>query len=268
MRVVLIGLVGAKGAPGVTTSALAVAAEWPWPAVVVDADPSGGDLAAGLGRGAWPPGCHLLELVARCRTEPLDIALRGLVVRAGEHAPLALAGLGSPAQAAAVPWASLGRGLARLESVDVLCDLGRYLHGTAGSRDLLGVCDRILVVTRSTLPAVRATARLLDLLQAGPLGTRTALLVVAPGQPYPAAEIAAGCHTPLIGELPDDPRTAAVWSDGTPASRRLSRSPLQRAAGRVAEALAPPERWAAAETWSATEWSAVELDGSPGAVAS
>ena len=96
MRVVLIGLLCAKGAPGVTTSSVAIAAEWPRPAVVVDADPSGGDIAAGLGRGAWPAGCHLLELVARCRTEPIDAALRALVVRAGEHAPLALAGLGQP----------------------------------------------------------------------------------------------------------------------------------------------------------------------------
>jgi hypothetical protein len=155
VRVVLIGLLCAKGAPGVTTSSLAIAAEWPRPAVVVDADPSGGDIAAGLGRGAWPAGCHLLELVARCRTEPLEAALRALVVRVGEHAPLALAGLGSPAQAAAVPWATLGRGLARLDTVDVVCDLGRYLYGTASSRDLLGACDRILVVTRSSLPAVR-----------------------------------------------------------------------------------------------------------------
>ena len=122
----LIGLLCAKGAPGVTTSSVAIAAEWPRPAVVVDADPSGGDIAAGLGRGAWPAGCHLLKLVARCRTEPIDAALRALVVRAGEHAPLALAGLGSPAQAAAVPWASIGRSLARLDTVDVVCDMGRY----------------------------------------------------------------------------------------------------------------------------------------------
>jgi MinD-like ATPase involved in chromosome partitioning or flagellar assembly len=194
--------------------------------------------------------------VARCRTEPLEAALRALVVRVGEHAPLALAGLGSPTQAAAVPWASLGHGLARLDTVDVVCDLGRYLHA-AGSRDLLGACDRILVVTRSSLPAVRATARLLDLLRAGPLRNRIVLLVVAPGQPYAAEEIAAGCQTPLIGELPDDPRTAAVWSDGTAAGRYLSRSPLQRAARQVAEALTPPEMWAAAE-----------LVASPGAVAS
>ena len=129
----LIGLVSAKGAPGVTTSSLAIAAEWPRTAIVVDADPSGGDIAAGLGRGAWPDGCRLLELVARCRTEPIDVALPALVVRAGDHAPLALAGLGSPAQAGGVPWSTIGCGLARHAAADVVCDLGRYLHGAASS---------------------------------------------------------------------------------------------------------------------------------------
>lgn len=236
----LIGLLSAKGAPGVTTSTLAIATQWPRPAVVVDADPSGGDIAAGLGRGSWPAGHHLLELVARCRTQPLEAALPALVARPGDHAPLVLAGLGSPAQADAVPWATLGRGLARLDTVDVVCDLGRYLHG-GGNRDLAEVCDQILVVTRSSLPAVRAALRLVDLLRAGRLGSRTGLLVVAPGEPYPADEVAAACETPLVGVLPDDPRTAAVWSDGAGAGRGLSRSPLQRAARHVAETLAGPE---------------------------
>ena len=240
----LIGLLSAKGAPGVTTSSLAIAAQWPRPVVVVDADPSGGDIAAGLGQGVWPAGRHLLELVARCRTQPLQAALRALVARPGEHAPLVLAGLGSPAQAAAVPWATLGRGLARLDTVDVVCDLGRYLH-SGGNRDLAEACDRILVLTRSTLPAVRATLRLLDLLQAGRLGARTGLLVVAPGEPYPADEVATACETPLVGVLPDDPRAAAVWSDGASAGRSLSRSPLQRAARHVAKTLAGPETSAA-----------------------
>ena len=182
VRVVLIGLLSAKGAPGVTTSSLAIAAQWPRPAVVVDADPSGGDIAAGLGRGAWPAGCHLLELVARCRTQPLEAALRALVVRPGEHAPLVLAGLGSPAQAAAVPWATLGRGLARLDTVDVVCDLGRYLHG-GGNRDLAEVCDRILVVTRST-PACgpRHGCASSTFCVAGRLGSRTGLLVRGAGR--------------------------------------------------------------------------------------
>jgi hypothetical protein len=241
---VLIGLLCAKGAPGVTTSSLAIAAQWPRPAVVMDADPSGGDVAAGLGRGGLPAGCHLLELVARCRTQPLEAALRALVVRPGAHAPLVLSGLGSPAQAAAVPWATLGRGLARLDTVDVVCDLGRYLHG-GGNHDLAEVCDRILVVTRSTLPAVRATVRLVDLLHVGRLGSRTGLLLVAPGRPYPADEVAAACETPLVGVLPDDPRAATVWSDGAAAGRSLSRSPLQRAARHIAETLDGPEMSAA-----------------------
>ena len=67
------------------------------------------------------------------------------------------------------------------------------------------------------------------------------LLVVAPGEPYPADEVAAACETPLVGVLPDDPRAAAVWSDGAAAGRSLSRSPLQRAGRRVAETLAGPE---------------------------
>ncbi len=44
----LIALCGDKGAPGVTTSALAIASAWPGPAVVVEASPAGGDLAIRL----------------------------------------------------------------------------------------------------------------------------------------------------------------------------------------------------------------------------
>ena len=43
-----VALCGDKGAPGVTTSALALASAWPGPAVVVEASPAGGDLAIRL----------------------------------------------------------------------------------------------------------------------------------------------------------------------------------------------------------------------------
>ena len=39
-----LALVSAKGAPGVTTSALLLAAVWPSPSVLVEADWAGGDL--------------------------------------------------------------------------------------------------------------------------------------------------------------------------------------------------------------------------------
>ena len=146
----LIGLLSAKGAPGVTTSSLAIAAQWPGPRSWLDADPSGGDIAAGLGRGAWPAGVSSAgargALPHRSRWRPR--CAPSWSVRASTPR-WRWRGLGSPAQAAAVPWATLGRGLARLDTVDVVCDLGRYLHG-GGNRDLAEVCDRILVVTRST----------------------------------------------------------------------------------------------------------------------
>ena len=43
MSLIVIG--AAKGGPGVTTAAVALAAVWPRRAIVAECDPSGGDLA-------------------------------------------------------------------------------------------------------------------------------------------------------------------------------------------------------------------------------
>jgi hypothetical protein len=241
----LIVLVSAKGSPGVTTAALALAASWPRTVAVVDADPSGGDFTAGIGRGTWPPGSTLLELAAAARTTPVADAFRRLVVRAGDHAPLALAGIGSAAQAATLPWAELADGFRAIEDGDVLCDGGRYVH-VEGNGELLHGADRVVLVTLSNLRAVRATARLVDLLQQDVLAGRDApaLLVVDPGRPYAAANIAAACGLPLLGTLPDDPDTAAVWSEGDPPVRGMAKTPLTRAARRVAATLATASRTA------------------------
>ena len=42
----LIALCSAKGAPGVTTSGLALALSWPRPVVLAELDPAGGDVLA------------------------------------------------------------------------------------------------------------------------------------------------------------------------------------------------------------------------------
>jgi len=49
----LIALAAAKSA-GVTTSALALAGVWPGPVLLAECDPAGGDINAGLLRGAQP----------------------------------------------------------------------------------------------------------------------------------------------------------------------------------------------------------------------
>ncbi|OLT11767.1 hypothetical protein BJF78_26250 [Pseudonocardia sp. CNS-139] len=248
----LVTFVSAKGSPGVTTAVLAIGAEWPQPrpAVVIDADPAGGDIPAGLGQGAWPRDATLIGLAGEARSVSVETALRALVYRAGEHAPLVLGGVTTPGQAQALPWTELLPGLRAIGDADLLCDGGRFQPG-AGIEPLLQASDHVVLVTGSTLPAVRAAARISELLRevlpTGPAG-QLWLLVVAPDRPFRADEIAASCGAGLLGALPHDPGTAAVWSDGhaprTSSGWGLRRgggfwdSSLQRAAGEIADRLA------------------------------
>ena len=240
MTAVIIGMVSAKGSPGVTTSALAVASTWPRPVVVVEADPFGGDVRAGLGGGEWPPGTGLMELIVDLRSLAPHAAVRRQAHQFAPHAPAVVAGLGRAGQAASVPWDRLATAL-KSAGCDAVADCGRFAP-TDGVVPLLAACDVVIVVCRSSLRAVRAAARLVPVIQsgvgAGPLDPRVSLLVIAPGAPYPAADIAQCCRLPLLGDLPDDARSAAVWSDGAKATRGFGRSRLQLAARTVGARLA------------------------------
>jgi MinD-like ATPase involved in chromosome partitioning or flagellar assembly len=237
---VLISFVSAKGSPGVTTTALALGAQWPRTCVVVDVDPFGGDLLPGIGRGTWPADASIVDLVAAARSMPVEAALRQRVVRPAEHGPLALAGFGGLGQATNVPWDGIAAGLAQIADADVLADCGRHTV-LGGVEALLARSDVVVLVSGSSLPAVRAVSRLVpvlrETLRVGPGDQRLALLVVDPDEPYGSPEIAQACDLPLLGEVPFDARAAAVWSAGAPAGRWLSRSPLQREAHRLARLL-------------------------------
>jgi hypothetical protein len=236
----LIGMVSAKGSPGVTTTALALASVWPRTALVLDADPFGGDIRAGLANGEWPGSAGLAEAVADLRSVGIDEALQRRVHRPTPWAPPVLAGLGAVGQAATLPWTQLGGELRRLTGADVLADCGRYTTAD-GVGSLLRCCDAVVLVTGSSLRAVRAASRVAPLLGqelgVAPGDPRLSVLVVSPDRPYPVAEIVQACRTALLGEVADDPRTAAVWSDGDRPSRWFRRSPLQRDAGRLAAKL-------------------------------
>lgn len=237
----LVGLLSAKGSPGVTTSALALASTWPRTALLVEADPFGGDVRSGLGRGEWPPTAGLHEAVADLRSVGIDEALLRRVHRPATWAPPVLAGLGSVGQASGLPWERIGTELGRIRGADVVVDCGRFLpaEGVVG---LLRVCHVLALVTGSSLRAVRAAARI-----AGPLADalgvpsghpRLSMVVVAPDRPYSGTEIAQACGLPLVGDLPHDPRAAGVWSDGDPRWRGFGRSALQREARRLAGRIA------------------------------
>ncbi len=114
----LIVLAADKGAPGVTTAAVAIAAVWPRPVLLAECDPAGGDLVYRLpaeGGGMLNPARGLLSLAATAR--------RGL--RAGqiwEHTQRlaggldVLVGLAGAEQAQGLTWlwSPLGRAFADL----------------------------------------------------------------------------------------------------------------------------------------------------------
>lgn len=244
----LIALLSAKGSPGVTVSALALASQWPRPAIAVDFDPQGGDMLVGVGGGREPARHGIVELIVEARNLGLLAAMGRQVIRPATHGPPVLPGFGAPGQAATVPWDQLSRELTDLPNTDVIADCGRLTldHPVVA---VLHACDLAVVVTGSSLRGIRATARALPLIgrelalpadaaAAGDSSLSLTMVVVAPGVPYPAHEIARCCGTDVAGTLPYDPPSAAVWSDGAHPGRAFPRSPLQHAARDLARALA------------------------------
>lgn len=231
----LVGLVSAKGSPGVTTATLALATQWPRPALVVEADPFGGDIRAGLGGGRWPASAGIADAVVDLRSTNADETLRRRAHRPVSHGPAVLAGLGCVGQATTVPWTQIGTALGRLRGADSLADCGRFALAD-GVTSLLRVCDALVLVTGSSLRSVRSASRVAPVLadHLAPGAPRLGVLVVGPDDPYSTREIAEVCGIPALGDLPRDDRSAAVWGDGAPPGRGFDRRPLQSAARRIA----------------------------------
>src|ERR1700733_5524315 len=99
----LIAVAADKGAPGVTTTALSLAAVWPRPVLLAECDPAGGDLvyrlpAPGRGRpGRRRPG---LPAPGRGRRPPRPAPRAAEPGRRGPPRPAAPADLGARAEGA------------------------------------------------------------------------------------------------------------------------------------------------------------------------
>ncbi|WP_370441345.1 hypothetical protein [Kineococcus halophytocola] len=241
----------AKGSPGVTTTALLAAALWPRPALLLEADPAGGDVAARLSAADGAPldtGRGLLPLLTAAR-RGLDAAAvldQAQPVAGGSRVVLGLTG---PQQAAAGGrgWAALTAAVEDLgagpgqEGTDVLLDAGRV--GAAPVHlDLLRASDRVVLLVRADAAAVlhaRDRLRLLGtaLRRRDGLLPRTGVVVVGDGagrgrDAAGAVEVlrAAQPWVEDLGRLPHDRTGAAVFT-GTPVARP-ERTALVRA-GRV-----------------------------------
>jgi MinD-like ATPase involved in chromosome partitioning or flagellar assembly len=225
MTIVAIGSI--KGAPGVTTTALALAAVWPATrgVLVAEVDPDGGVIAAR----------RELSL------EPGVVTLAAALRRGGDSLTTHTQALGDNVRALVAPPSAEQARAALNVAGDRL-----WQAFDALSDDLLVDCGR-LTVTSPVMAAARRAA--ITLLLARPRLEDIALLrlrvpvlrregvdprVVMVGDgPYHRDEVASAIDAPVIAALPADRRTAEALD--TRSARGLSsRAPLLRSARHLA----------------------------------
>ncbi|MEN8652344.1 hypothetical protein ABCR94_17500 [Streptomyces sp. 21So2-11] len=236
----VVALGAFKGAPGVTTLAMALASAWPAEGseggvrpVVVEADMAGGDLAARFGLSDME---GLLALAAGGHRDGQDDELGGCVqeVAGGLRVVVAPTGgdqaLASVGEVVARP--SVLRGGGDSEGM-VLLDLGRL--GARPSRELARGADRLVLVSRGSVEALAHVAARGEWLD----GASYELVVVGVCR-FSEAEIAAALEMSpeRVRKVPWDVRAAAALGGaGQVGRRRWVRSPLTQAASALAHHL-------------------------------
>jgi MinD-like ATPase involved in chromosome partitioning or flagellar assembly len=228
---VIVVVASIKGAPGVTTTATALAESWP-PSrrvLLVEVDPFGGDLAAWFG---VAPSTGLWSLLAAGR--------RGLDPRTvWEHASASptglpvLYGLATADQAVAneAAWPAVAGALAAVEG-DVIIDAGRLLpHFAGGIGPLLSLADVLLVLCPPTLAGIVHLKAALPGLTATST-TRRTLVLPTTQKGFSSEEIAATLKINVAPPIPHDPRGAAALGASTIVSVR-SKSTLAKWARRT-----------------------------------
>lgn len=235
----LVAFTSTKGAPGVTTTALATAAAWPAGErgkLLVEADPDGGVLAARyqLGR---DPGIVTLAAAAH---HGLDVD--GLWRHAQQlpgGLPVVLGSdLGEQTdRALAQAGATLGQWLAQQGDLTAIADCGRIGH-RSGAMSFVEQADLVLMVSRPSIEQLHPAARrLAELAQR----CRNVGWVLVGDDGVSPQEIAAQYRFPVWGVIADDRRGADQLAHGG-RTRVVDRSRLVRSARSLADALGPPSR--------------------------
>lgn len=234
-----VALCSIKGSPGVTTLATLLASTWPdrvvGQTVVVEADPSGGDLA---GRFGLSGNVGWSSLRSSERRSLDGWSLDGHLQYLPGGLPVLAAGRGADVPDADDPlctplWALPGERWDRIESIVV--DLGRLSPSGGGIQTWMARSDRTLVVTRGgTADLIHVRERAAWLMDA--TGGAVGLVTVGPAPS--AHELLEFTGLELVGRMPLDGRAAAVAAGAGGMARRLTGSALLAASRRLAAELA------------------------------
>jgi hypothetical protein len=211
---VIVVVASIKGAPGVTTTAMALASSWPAHrrVLLVEADPFGGDLAAWFG---VAPSTGLWSLLAAGRRGLDPDLVWDHATTLGNGVPV-LYGLASGDQAVANEgaWPAVAQALADFDA-DAVIDAGRLLpHYGGGIGPLLSVAQVQMVLFPPTLPGIVHLKTALPSLRASSSG---ALMVVPTAHKgFSSQEIGATLKIDVAAPLPHDPKGAAsLTTSGT-----------------------------------------------------
>ena len=239
----LLAVTYVKGRPGVTTTAFGLAAVAPGEAraVVVEADPAGGDLMRRLELAATP---SLVDLAAAARgaTDADDALAAGTqTATVGDVVvSVVVAPAGGAQTRAALPELT-GTGRAVLTTADrlVVADCGRLAPGSP-VWPVLRLADVVLVMARARTDELAHLREVLGELV--DVGAGRLVVLLAAGSVYPAADVAEVLTAHVVeelardpnvlgvlGALPDDRKAAAVLGGELLAGRRWRRLPLMRA---------------------------------------
>ena len=253
----VVALCSAKGSPGTTITALALATVWPRPAVVVDADPAGGDL---LYRARTPQGTPLdpdrglLSLAAATRRDAAETTLAEHLQETAFGAD-ALVGISSQGQLTGLGsvWGhlpTLFSAHSEQHGADVLVDCGRLTTGSPAA-PLALKADAVLAVVRPDIEGVAHLRSRLQQMQRSlrpdePDGTPVLVAVATSYRDTQSAGHlqqlldADGVVAKVVGVVAHDEKAARILSStrtGSPARTLLARS-ARVVAGRVDEVLA------------------------------
>ena len=239
----LVGVGSVKGSPGVSTVALGLATGWPEPAraVLVEADPAGGDVAMRFALAAAP---GLVSLAAEGRradvVDPAQLWRHSQALASGA-AVVAAPPDAHQARAAVAALSSDGgpgvlRAAADRPGAVVVVDCGRVDPGSPAAALMRGA-DAMVILARPQAEELAHLVRRLS--EFGQWARHPVLVLTGPG--YADAEVARELGVAVLARLPHDPAGAAVLSGHRAVTRRgrrgAERSALGRAAGRLAESL-------------------------------
>jgi MinD-like ATPase involved in chromosome partitioning or flagellar assembly len=246
----LIAIASDKGAPGVTTAALALAAVWPRPVLLAECDPAGGDLvyrfpAAGGGHLDPRRGVLSLAVIARRGMAPHQVWEHAQKLHGGLDV---LAGVTNAEQGAGLSllWGPIGKVLASLPQADVIADCGR-LGADGPLYDLLAEATTVVLVSRVQVADVirlrdRATAFAAAAQSRGRRGFGVGVVVVADHKKLRASlgevqQVLAQANAPaaVLGGIAHDTKGADLLSGEWGGS--LDRTLLIKTAREVAQHL-------------------------------